>query len=379
MSASNNQSNTESIFIGLMSGTSMDGIDAVAVSFSGAKPKILAKHTHPIPDTMRLALAELNHSNHNELHQLATLDMQLGELFSEATLSLLKNSDLSAADITAIGSHGQTIRHNVSSPPFYSIQIGNAHLIAHQTGIPTIADFRQKDIIAGGQGAPLVPAFHQAIFHSEQNDRIILNIGGISNITNLWTETARQTSGFDTGPGNLLMDAWVKKHLNQDYDDKGQWAKSGTLNQRLLKSLLDDPYFLAAPPKSTGREMFNLSKLEQQIKDLLIEDSPENIQATLAEFTSRSIANAITQWGPKNGEIFICGGGAHNKHLLGLLSIKLPKFRIETTEALGLDPDWVEACAFAWLANQHLAQLPGNLPAVTGASKAMILGAYYPI
>jgi anhydro-N-acetylmuramic acid kinase len=371
----NNSYTSDSIFIGLMSGTSVDGIDAVAVSFDeeNNQPKIHATHSHPISEKIKSQIIELNTPSENELHKAMVLDQILGELFAEATLKLLEKAKLKPENIEAIGSHGQTIRHQIKEPPFYTLQIGNANIIAERTGITTVSDFRTRDMVLGGQGAPLVPAFHEAIFKSDKN-RIIINIGGMANLTLLWGNN-KPTQGFDTGPGNVLMDMWIKKCLNKDYDENGNWAKTGTSNQPLLTQLLDEHFLKQKPPKSTGRDLFNNSWLNEKLKT--VHDSEENIQATLLAFTYESIAKAIEAWGPRSGEIYVCGGGASNEFLMSELLKRLTNFNIKSAESLGIDPNWVEACAFAWLAKQTLEGKAGNLPSVTGANKSLILGGIY--
>lgn len=369
-----NVTNTQAIFIGLISGTSVDAIDAVAVSFQENALTIIGQHSHPIPDEIKQEVIRLNNQSENELHLALGLDQKMGRLFADAAEQLLKKNKLKTADIQAIGSHGQTLRHQTEQVPHYTFQIADPNLIAALTNITTVADFRRRDIALGGQGAPLVPAFHEAIFKT-QTDRIILNIGGISNITILWA--TKITEGFDTGPGNMLLDAWIYEHKKLGYDSKGEWAKSGKVNTRLLELLLQEKFFFLNPPKSTGRDLFNIGWFKAILSTHNIIDRAENIQATLAKYTSQSIADAIKKWGPAKGEVFVCGGGAHNVFLMDLLKAELPLFNIDTTESLGLHPDWVEACAFAWLAKQTLEHKTGNLPTVTGAGKRAILGGIY--
>jgi anhydro-N-acetylmuramic acid kinase len=362
------------IFIGLISGTSVDAIDAVAVSFQGNSFKLIGKHSHPISDDVKQEIILLNTQSKNELHAALSLDQKMGSLFAEAVEHLLNKIQLAAKDIQAIGSHGQTLRHQIKKSPYYTFQIADPNLIAALTNITTVADFRRRDMALGGQGAPLVPAFHEAMFKTPTN-RVILNIGGISNLTILSAD--KLTQGFDTGPGNMLLDAWIYEHKKLSFDNNGAWAKSGKPNQQLLKLLLQENFFNLKPPKSTGRDLFNLEWFKQILLTHGINDRPENIQTTLAHFTTLSIADAIKKWGPTEAEVFVCGGGAHNTFLMDLLKAELPNHRIQTTESLGLHPDWVEACAFAWLAKQTLEHKTGNLPTVTGASKKSILGGIY--
>lgn len=368
------------IYIGLMSGTSVDAIDAAAVCFpdnqSGKKVEILDTHSHAIPADIKKEIITLNQTGENELHRCMTLDMKLGELFSEASHELMTKLKLSAQQVTAIASHGQTIRHQVNEAPHYTLQIANPHVIAQRTGILTVADFRTRDMVVGGQGAPLAPAFHQALFTSKSIDRVILNIGGMANLTFLWAD-ARPVQGFDTGPGNVLMNTWIKHEKNQDYDNHGEWALSGTVNKQLLSAFLSDDYFQKSPPKSTGREMFDEPWLRKKLTG--VKESPENIQATLLAVTALSITNAIKNWGPEKGEIYVCGGGAHNSALLEKISETLPTFKVLTTSALGLEPDWVESCAFAWFAHQTLSGNKNKLKSITGASIDTISGCIYPV
>ncbi len=362
------------LFIGLMSGTSIDGIDAAVVDFDGT-PGIVATHTHPIAPELKQRILTLSHGCDNELEQMMLLDREVGLLFSEATNQLLQQANIDATSIIAIGSHGQTVRHYPDKGT--TLQIGDANLIAEKTGITTIADFRRRDLAAGGEGAPLAPAFHNAVFRSTDEERVIINLGGIANITHLPVDSTEIVSGFDTGPANILMDSWTERHLNQPFDRGGDWAKQGEVNQALLEQLLQEPYLSKAPPKSTGRELFNSDWLTQQLNSFGETIAPEAVQATLCQFTATTIADAITNHCGNNSAVFVCGGGAHNRHLMQLLQTALPNLRIDTTEALGVSPDWVEATAFAWLAKQTLEGKAGNLPAVTGASHPVVLGAIY--
>ncbi len=363
------------LYIGLMSGTSMDALDAVLVDFTDTPPHLIASHSRDIDDTLREALLALAQPGENELDRQAQLDVQLGKLSAELCIELLEKSGHQASEIKAIGSHGQTIRHAPDAASPYSVQIGDPNTIAQLTGITTVADFRRRDMAAGGQGAPLVPAFHQALFHRANKNRVILNIGGISNITVLPAEASKPAIGFDTGPGNMLMDAWSQLYRHQTYDENGEWAKSGSVDAELLNALLSDPFLAKQPPKSTGREQYNLHWLEQQIQG---EHKVEDVQATLCEFTTATIAYAIREFAPKSEEIFVCGGGARNGYLMERLAVYLDGCRLGTTEELGVEPQWMEAMAFAWLARQTLHHLPGNLPAVTGAKRPVILGGIYP-
>lgn len=360
-------------FIGLMSGTSMDAIDAVLVEFSDAGLKLLATHTHPFPEETKRQLEQCISQRVHDIHQLGELDVMIGRLFAEAALQLLLQQH-DRDQVRAIGSHGQTLFHAPEHTPPFTLQIGDPNTIAEMSGITTIADFRRRDMAAGGQGAPLVPAFHNAIFRSPDHSRVVVNIGGIANITILPANPQLAARGFDTGPGNTLLDAWSRRHLNHPVDHNGQWAASGTVNQRLLEQWLKEPYFSAAPPKSSGRERFNLDWLERAGSD----DRPENIQATLAQLTIETIARALEEHAPHTGELYVCGGGAHNPVLMEGLNRRLSTMAVRSTEVLGLKPTWVEASAFAWLAKQTLEGRPGNLPEVTGARHPVVLGAIYP-
>ncbi len=363
-----------SLFIGLMSGTSMDAVDAALVDFSAGHPKLVASHAQPLDDSLRTELRSLMHASAAELERCAQLDVHMGELFAQTANALLQKAGVEPEKVCAIGSHGQTVRHQPSGPYPFSLQIGNPALIAQLTGITTVADFRRADIAVGGQGAPLVPAFHNAVLRSSKADRVIVNIGGIANITILPADPAIPVGGFDTGPGNTLMDAWIYRHLKTRMDKDGQWASQGKGNGDLLAHMMSDPYFSLAPPKSTGPEYFNLAWLENKSQPQL---SAQDVQATLCEFTAATIAEAIVRHAPHTQEILICGGGVRNKTLMRDLMSLLPKRTVTATDAHGIDPDWVEAMAFAWLAKQTLEGKPGNLPSVTGARRAVVLGGIY--
>lgn len=364
------------LYIGLMSGTSADSIDAVLVDFSSEQPTFLQVLAYPIEPAIKARIYALMEPGDNEIDRMGVLDRQLGELFADAVRELLRQVDIPSNAVKGIGSHGQTIRHR---PPgqleaAFTLQIGDADIIAEHCGITTVADFRRRDMAAGGQGAPLVPAFHQAVFQSDRQDRVILNIGGIANLTFL-TRTS-PVSGFDTGPGNALMDAWIQQHRQQAFDANGEWAASGQVHSALLGELLKHPYFHQLPPKSTGREMFTLSWLTG-VLDRFPGLHPADVQATLLDLTATSISDQVLARQESGLEIFVCGGGAHNQRLMEALQRAMPNHRVSTTAELGIPPDWVEAGAFAWLARQTLARLTGNLPSVTGASREVILGSVY--
>ncbi|MPY23357.1 anhydro-N-acetylmuramic acid kinase [Shewanella psychropiezotolerans] len=366
-------------YIGLMSGTSMDGVDAVLVDFSKQQPRLVAKHSEAIPKHTLNGLQRLCLPGNDEINLLGQLDRSVGQLFGVAVNALLAKAGIAKERVIAIGSHGQTVRHMPNLDMGFTLQIGDPNTIAISTGIDVIADFRRKDIALGGQGAPLVPAFHQEIFATTDTPRIILNIGGISNITFLpsnKSSTDRQVIGFDTGPGNTLIDAWCQQALQQAYDKDGAWAASGTTDEKLLKHLLSHSYFSQGFPKSTGRELFNQAWLEQQTAAFGYLNEAD-IQSTLLDVTCHSIANDTLALSD-SGELFVCGGGAFNGEMMRRLTKLLPKYKLSTTSELGIDPQWVEGIAFAWLAMRHHLRLPGNLPAVTGASREAVLGSLFP-
>ena len=354
-----------------MSGTSLDGIDTALVDFSGVQPKLIGTHYRAYLPALKDALMTLHHPAHDELHQAQMIANQLAREYAEATLALLEKTGIAAAQIQAIGCHGQTVRHRPELG--YTLQLNNAALLAELTRIHVVSDFRSRDIAAGGQGAPLVPAFHDKVLRHPRIHRAILNIGGIANLTDL--PCTGDTTGFDTGPGNLLMDAWIAKYRNEPYDKDGAWAAGGKLIPALLKTLLAESFFFAAPPKSTGRDLFNLAWLE---KNLSGNEAPEDVQATLLALTGDSIASAVQRFCAGAKEIYLCGGGAHNVALISHLQHALPQCLIQKSEVLGIAADWMEAIAFAWLAQQTMHLQPGNLPAATGASHACVLGAIYP-
>lgn len=357
-------------FVGLMSGTSLDGVDAALVDFSAAEPRLIATHYLPYPQELTIRLLDLQCSGENELHRAAQLGNDLARLYHESVEALLLKSGMSNRAIAAIGCHGQTVRHNPQAG--YTLQIGNPFLLAELSGIDVVADFRGGDVSAGGQGAPLVPAFHDAAFRISDKHRLILNIGGIANLTDLRPEKA--TSGFDCGPGNMLLDAWIRKHRGQPYDNDGVWATSGRLIPDLLQTLLAHPYFELDPPKSCGREEFNLAWLAP----LAVRFPAEDVQATLLALSVESCSLAIERWCGHPDEVVICGGGANNSALMRGLRERLGLARVVKSDRIGIGADWVEAVAFAWLARQRLLGRHGNLPEVTGARRLRQLGAIYP-
>lgn len=364
-------------FIGLMSGSSLDAIDAVLVDFAETPPQLLGKLAWPLQEDLRQLLDDLTRSGPDELARTGHADACLGHALAAAVSALLKQTDTPAARVRAIGSHGQTIRHSPGATPPTTLQIGDPNIIAEQTGITTVADFRRRDLAAGGQGAPLVPAFHQAVFSHPDRDRVILNLGGIANLTLLPRDEGGPVTGFDTGPGNALLDAWISRQRGEPYDDGGAWAASGQVDPELLTALLDDPYFQLDGPRSTGRDHFNLEWLENSHASLA-SLAPADVQATLLELTAVTVAGALHTENLAQGEMLVCGGGVHNTALMQRLAVLLPDIPIETTAAAGIDPDWVEAVAFAWLARQTLANRPGNLPGVTGARRPVVLGGIWP-
>lgn len=360
-------------WIGLMSGTSMDGIDAILVSFEDRRIQIHATHTTDYPAEIRKRLVNLS-QNRGTPDDLGELDHTTGSLFALAATSVIEKSGFPSTSIVAIGSHGQTVRHQPDRSAAFSLQIGDPTLIAERTGITTIADFRRRDMAAGGQGAPLVPAFHKAFFSATGEDRCILNLGGIANITHLPASDEAAVTGFDTGPSNALMDTWCQDQTGRAYDKDGAWAEEGTVDQSLLEDMLSDAYFSRKPPKSTGTEKFNLEWLKTLLKrhpDL----SGADVQRTLLELTAITVAQQIPH--SPGMTIFVCGGGARNRVLMRELQRTCSPSRIASTAELGLDPQWVEPAAFAWLASQTMSGKPGNLPEVTGAIGERVLGAVY--
>lgn len=360
-------------WIGLMSGTSMDGIDAILVSFPDNQIRIHATHSAPYPDDIRKRLANLS-QNRGSPDELGELDHLVGSLFAQVAAGVLKQSGLTPDQVRGIGSHGQTVRHQPDGGTPFTLQIGDPTLIAERTGITTVADFRRRDLAAGGQGAPLVPAFHKAFFADQQQDRCILNLGGIANLSHLPADPGQPVTGFDTGPANALLDAWCKHETGLAFDKDGSWAREGQVNHSLLSDMLSDAYFQRPSPKSTGTEKFNLDWVQTNLARHP-EVSAADVQRSLLELTAITIAQQLPQ---KPGmTVFACGGGARNPVLMGELRRTCSPCTVTTTADIGLDPQWVEPAAFAWLARQTLAGRPGNLPEVTGARGERILGAVY--
>jgi len=367
------------LYIGLMSGTSIDGIDAALVDMASGFPKVIDFFTQAYSSQLASRLHQLCAPQANEIVMQGQVDVQLAYAFSDATQTMLNRQSLQASDIIAVGSHGQTIRHHPEADFPFTLQIGDANTLAVKTGIDVVADFRRKDMALGGQGAPLVPAFHQAVF-ADKKHRAIVNIGGIANITWLPANDNTPVLGFDTGPGNRLMDAWICRHTTQTYDENGDWAKTGSVSERLLKELMSHPYLTLPVPKSTGREVFHLDWLDSVIRDIEKQTGkikPEDVQRTLLAFTCESIYLHLSQLAGLEA-VYVCGGGAQNALLMQTLQSLCNTIPVSSTNTLGLDADAVEAAAFAWLAYAFKHQIPGNMPSVTGASRPAILGALYP-
>lgn len=364
-------------YIGLMSGTSMDGVDAALIEMDGQTLSLIDFVCVDYPNTLKSALLQLCIPGDNEIDQLGQLDIQVALSFSNAVNYLLEKNALKPHDIKAIGSHGQTLRHRPDFKPAFTLQVGDPNTIAVQTQIDVIADFRRKDMALGGQGAPLVPAFHHGLFASNKAPRAIINIGGISNITMLPDSSSESVTGFDIGPGNCLMDVWIKKHLNKNYDAQGAWAKTGQCISSLLDYWLDDPFFSKIGPKSSGIEYFNLNWIETGLTQLSLAPPAQDVQATLLALTVEAIARVLESQHPLP-ECYLCGGGAYNVALMESLNLRLKTTSIITTDALNLSPESVEAACFAWLAHAFITKTAGNLPSVTGASRRTVLGAMYP-
>ncbi len=354
-----------------MSGTSLDGIDAALVAFDAGRPELRATYYRPYNPALIEKLLALHQPAANELHQSYVTGNELAREYAAATHDLLRAAGVTAAEVSSIGCHGQTIRHCPEQG--YTVQIGNAALLAELTGITVVSDFRSRDIAAGGHGAPLVPAFHDMALRHEFIHRVIVNIGGIANLTNL--PPGRPTIGFDCGPGNMLMDAWIAQQHGEAYDKNGAWAATGKVIPEMLRVMKSEPYFAAPPPKSSGRDLFNMDWLNKHLHG---NEAPADVQATLLALTGESIADAIRRFCSGAEEIYLCGGGAHNGALTAMLRKLLPDCRIQLTDALGVGADWMEAIAFSWLAQQALHGEPANLPQVTGAARPCILGAIYP-
>ena len=365
-------------YLGLISGTSADGIDAALVRFDGnathARPELAFGRTYPWDPALRARLVELGQRTAMlTLDEVGELDVRIGRAFAQAAKAAIEASGVATADIAAIGSHGQTLRHRAQGEIPFTLQLGDPSTIAERCGLRVVADFRRRDVAAGGHGAPLVPAFHAATLHSDAEDRAALNLGGIANFTLLPANGA--VRGFDTGPANGLMDAWCLRHSGQAYDMGGGFAAQGRIDEALLARLLDEPWFALPPPKSTGRDQFHLAWMESKLRG---DEAPADVQATLLALSVRTIADALRAAQPHTQRVIACGGGVHNPLLMAALGAAMPGSVVESSAMHGLDPDFVEAMAFAWLARETLAGRPGNLPAVTGAAGPRVLGAIYP-
>ncbi len=363
------------LFVGAISGTSVDGLDLALVDIDDQHIELHASSTHSFSPELRSRLLALGQPGNDDLDRLGAADRALGLAIGRAINDFLDARSIDAQQVAAIGSHGQTVRHRPTGLQPFTWQIGDPNQIAETTGITCVADFRRRDMAAGGQGAPLVPPFHAALFRDRAHDRVVLNLGGIGNITVLPADSSVAVSGFDTGPGNALMDSWVSRHCNRPFDQNGEWAAEGKPDEALLGALLGDPYLGQAPPKSTGREHYNLAWLDQHPR--VGEIAPADVQATLLEFSARSAIDAIGRWADACDELLVCGGGRLNQTLMGRLAA-LAHCPVAATEDYGVNGDAIEAAAFAWLAAQTLRGNPGNAPAVTGARGPRVLGAIYP-
>jgi len=365
-------------YIGIMSGTSMDGADGVLVDFSGARPAVLADAHQPFPPELRAAFAALQQPGDDEIHREALAANGLARVYANCAAALLEQAGVTAASVRAIGAHGQTVRHRpgLYDGIGYTRQTQHPALLAELSGIDVVADFRSRDVAAGGQGAPLVPALHHALFGQPGETRVACNIGGISNISIL--PDAGPVTGFDCGPGNALLDHWIERHRGQAYDANGDWAAGGRIDPALLAALLAEPYFDAPPPKSTGRDLFHPAWLDAQLARLPAGLAAQDVQATLSALTAEAIARDVRRYAPKARRLIVCGGGARNRFVMALLAQALPGMAVQTSEDFGVPVSQVEAIAFAWLARQCVQREPGNVPTVTGAAGPRILGAIYP-
>ena len=360
-------------FIGLISGTSADGIDAALLRAS-PRIEVVAARTTPYDPTLRETILRVSQTDAKlDLDDFGALDTAIGEAFAQAALALLAEARVDKNAVRAIGSHGQTLRHRPRPPHRFSLQVGDPHVIAERTGIDVVADFRRRDVAAGGEGAPLMPAFHAAVLGDPAEQRAVLNLGGIGNLTLL--PTAGPVRGFDTGPANGLMDAWCRRHTGRDYDAGGRWAAQGRVIRGLLERCLAEPWLALPPPKSSGRDQFHLGWLEARLAG---GEDPRDVQATLLELSARSIVDALRATQAETQRLIACGGGVHNTALMTRIAELLPGVEVESSAAHGLDPDAVEAAGFAWLAWQTLDGLPGNRPEVTGAAGPRVLGAIIP-
>jgi len=358
-----------SLFVGLMSGTSLDGADAALVDFSSATPRTLAFATVPFPAPLRERILSLSEPGKDSLELAGRVSIELADLYARAVEAVLAGGGVARGAVTAIGCHGQTVRHRPDLG--FTIQLNDPARLAERAGIDVVADFRRRDMAAGGQGAPLVPAFHEAVFRDAARSRAVVNIGGISNVT--WLPPGRKTLGFDCGPGNVLLDGWARRHLGRDFDEDGQWASRGHTDAGLLGRLLEEPFLDAPPPKSTGRELFRLAWLEEKLPNAY---QPVDVQSTLTDFTARSIVDSIDRFCPETQEIYLSGGGARNGALVARIE-DLAARPVEKTDALGVPTGHVESMAFAWLAMKCMRREPVDLTAATGARAPRVLGAIY--
>lgn len=363
-------------FIGCISGTSIDGLDIALVDIE-RKATISASNTVSFPDPLRDQLRQLLEPGPNEVFRLGLSHARLGEFIGKAILRFLKDNGVDPSEIVAIGSHGQTVRHHPEADPGFSLQIGSGSHIAEITRIDTISDFRSRDLASNGEGAPLVPSFHQTLFQPCEQDQVILNLGGIANVTILYSNDQTPFLGFDTGPGNALLDAWVNDSKQLRYDADGDWSASGRVSNKLLEALLEDSFFALDPPKSTGKEKFNLNYIEQHL-GVLSTIKACDVQSTLCEFTAVTAANAIRRWGPESARVVVCGGGRLNADLMRRLGSRLNDYSVIRSEEIDVDGDSLEAGAFAWLARCFIDQVPGNVPSATGAKGQRVLGCLYP-
>jgi anhydro-N-acetylmuramic acid kinase len=369
----------DTLYLGLISGTSADGIDAALVRFTDegehARCALVAGQTCRWDDALRARLVHLGQGGDcTSLDELGSLDVQIARAFADAALALIETAGIAASRVRAIGSHGQTLRHRPEAQFPFTMQLGDGNVIAERPGITTVADFRRRDVAAGGHGAPLLPALHAALLGSPTESRAVLNLGGIANLTLL--PAAGSVRGFDTGPANALLDAWCERHTGATFDADGAFAARGQVDGGLLGALLADPWFALPPPKSTGREQFHLAWLEARLQGS--QRRPEDVQATLLALTAATVADALVATQADTARVLVCGGGVHNTTLLRAIATHLSGMVVESTAVHGVDPDFVEAMGFAWLARQTLAGRPGNLPGVTGARGPRVLGAIHP-
>ncbi len=363
-------------FIGILSGTSMDAVDTILADFGQIPPSLICTHSEPLPDDLYRNIMALCEDKPVSLRTLGETDVDIGKVFADTVNNLLIKANISSQQIIAIGSHGQTVQHQPDANPPFTLQLGDPNTIAELTGITTVADFRRKDVAAGGQGAPLTPIFHQAFFACDDKQRVILNLGGIANISILDCTGNSGLKGFDTGPANVLMDSWIHLHKGLRFDAGGKWAAQGSVSKMLLSVLLNEPYLHASPPKSTGRELFNLTWLESKLEGIP-GLSAVDVQATLLEYTAQTVCTSILQAASDCEELIVCGGGVHNDALMNRLQQILKKTTVVSSDSVGLAADWVEAMAFAWLAEQTMKKQPVDCSGVTGARHACILGGIY--